>query len=390
MKPQLKTLDNTPVDGKVVFLRVDFNVSVGLDGKMGPHEDYRIRSALPTIRELQQRRCRILLATHRGEAGENQDVAPLRHRLEDLLGEEIVATRHLYGDEVKAKLSALEPGGIVFLPNVRSDPREEALNEQFARQLSEAADAYVNEAFSVCHREHASVALVPRLLPSCAGQRVVEEVSVLERLRSAPGHPYVAVLSGSKIATKEKLLRKLLAHVDRLCIGGQLANVMLAAQGKYKTSRFAAEEVELAKNILAEAGDRIILPLDVVVGAEDGRAETVSVCDTSAIPEDAPGVWDIGPKTVQLFSEECRAAQTVLWNGPLGRFERQAYSRGTAEFADLLSQQKNFRVLGGGETVTAIEQASLASAFDHVSVGGGALIQFLEDGPMPGLAPLYA
>lgn len=383
----MRSMDDVLLDGRVVLVRVDFNISVGSNGKVDEDEDYRLEAALPTIRELQQRRCRIVLLTHVGEFGENLDLKPIQNRLADLLKEDIASAKHLYGNEVKTKVAALEPGGILLLPNVRSDSREKVPNEQFGKQLSEVADIYINEAFSVCHREHTSVVVLPSLLPSCAGRRTIQEVEVLEKLKQSPEHPYVAVVSGAKIETKEKLIRSLLQKVDMVCIGGQLANVFLCAQKKYVSNVFTASDCALAESLLQEAGDKIVLPLDIVIGADDGHnAQTVLI---DAIPEGTLDIWDLGPQSVQKFAEVCSTAKTVMWNGPLGRFEVKEYAEGTYAFAKLLANQKSFRVLGGGETVTSLEQLNLVSKFDHVSVGGGAMVTYLEGGSMPGLAPLY-
>ncbi len=392
---KLRTLDDLPVDGKKVLVRVDFNVSVDSKGKIGEFEDYRLEAALPTINELRQRRSKVILLTHFGRPGEDgqhhaeHDLAPIQHRLEELLGEEIKHTRHLFGSEVETVVSSLEPGGVVLLPNVRMDEREETGNEKFAHDLASVAEVYVNECFSVSHRPHTSVAFVPHLLPSCAGLRTALEVAVLRQLREHPEHPYVAIASGAKIGTKIGLLRDLITKVDTLCVAGQLANVFLSAMGKYPENRFNANDIAAAKSLLGNGhATKILLPVDVVIGSHDGKnsVQTVSV---DAIPETAEGIWDIGAKAVENILKVCREAKTIMWNGPVGMFEVAAYATATNTLAVELAKLSAHRVVGGGDTVNAIERQRVKDKYDHISTGGGAMLEFMEGKRMPGLEPLY-
>lgn len=390
---RLQTLDDIPVDGKRVLVRVDFNVSVGDDGKLNENEDYRIEAALPTINELRQRRCKVILLTHFGRPQENggsgeYDLAPIQRRLEELLGEEIKHTKKLYGNEVDTVTTSLEPGGVVLLPNVRMDEREEMGNDKFAHELANMADVYVNECFSVSHRAHTSVAFVPHLLPACAGRRTALEIEVLQRLREHPEHPYVAITSGAKISTKIGLLRDLITKVDTLCIAGQLANVFLAAQRKYPVDRFSHDDIAAAQSLLETNTEKIMLPVDVVIGSADGSsAQTIGAKE---IPEHVEGSWDIGPKSVKNILKVCKSAKTILWNGPVGMFEVPAYATATFALAQGLATLPAYRVVGGGDTVNAIEQQRVKSKYDHISTGGGAMIEFMEGERMPGLEPLYA
>jgi phosphoglycerate kinase len=383
-------MDDILLDGKVVLVRVDFNVAVGKDGVVDRDEDYRIEAAVPTIEELLQRRCKVLLLTHLGRPGEEEgdfDVAPAARRLSDLLHEDVRMLKHLSGDSVRAAVGGLTPGSVAMLPNVRLDEREAAGSERFAAELADTAEVYVNEAFSVSHRDHTSVALVPKLLPSCAGRRCVAEFEVLSKLSHNPPRPYVACVSGAKVSTKLNLLERLLTQVDHLCLGGVLANTFLVALRKCSVETCAAEELEAAEELWSRAQDKIELPEDVVVGSPDGtEARTVSV---SEIPSDVGGVWDVGPQTVRAYSAFCREAQTIMWNGPLGMYEEPAYRSGTRLFAEELAGLPGVRVVGGGDTVTALEQLKLTPKFNHVSVGGGAMLELLEGKEMPGLAPLF-
>lgn len=389
-KKRLRTMDDVPLDGKRVLVRVDFNVVTGDNGKVDPWESYRIEAALPTIEELRQRRCKVLLLPHRGRPGdpaEKTDMGPVKKRLEDLLHDDVKSVDQLYGSKLSAIVDGMEHGGVVMLPNVRSDEREESGNEKFARQISESADAYVNEAFSVCHRSHVSVSFVPRLIPSCAGRRVVQEVERLGVLKDNPEQPYVAIISGSKIETKIGLFYRLLPKVEKICVGGKLANLLLVAQGVYK-EEFPPDDVAVAKSLLEKGGDKIVLPVDVVVGSEDGL-DGVRAIGVDDVPEDAK-VYDIGPRTADLFLVATRMAKTVMWNGPVGVFEVPVYARSTQAIAQGLAKMDSNRVVGGGDTVTAIDRLKLRDQFDFVSTGGGAMISFLGGEAMPGLEALSA
>lgn len=391
-KSRLKTMDDVPLDGKRVLVRVDMNVSVGTDAKVDAAEDYRIEAALPTIEELMQRRCKVILVTHRGRPqrrNEDIDVLPIHRRLQDLLKEEVKRTRTLTGNDVGAIVDGLEPGGVVLLPNVRTDVREEKGSAQFAHELARHADAYVNEAFSASHRAHASVAGVPQYLPSCAGRRTMLEVTVLEKLRSHPQKPYVALVSGAKIRTKVGMLKDLLRFVDKLCVGGQLANVFLAAQGKHPIEGwFSTEDIAAAQELLDLKSDKLVLPTDVVIGPRNGEGEVIEV-SVDKIPIDLPCACDIGSQTVAVFLELCRGAKTIMWNGPMGLFEVPTYATSTRRLARELASLPAYRVVGGGDTVNALEQERVVNTYDHVSVGGGAMVAFLEGKALPGLIPLY-
>mgnify|MGYP002621659219 CR=1 FL=1 len=282
----------------------------------------------------------------------------------------------------------LEPGSVVLLPNVREDQRELTESQSFAKELAGVAEVYVNEAFAVSHRQQTSVSLVPQLMPACAGRRTAQEVAVLTQLRQEPKAPYVAIASGAKLHTKVNMLTTLLEHVDTLCVGGRIANVLLAAQGTCPPTGFTVDELSAARRVLnAKQASKLLLPSDVVVGDAAGKKPiTVAVSD---IPDDTEGVWDIGPKTRRTFIDVCQQATTILWNGPVGKVEVPAYLDGTIELAQELAEVSGFRVIGGGDTVNALERLKLVDRYDHVSVGGGALVAYIEGATMPGLDPLY-
>lgn len=381
-------MDDIPLDGKRVLVRCDFNVSPGADGIVDETEDYRIEAALTTIQELRQRRCRVMLLTHLGRPGEEDgtfDLKPIQRRLSDLIGDDVRMLSALYGSPVEAVMSAVEPGSVVLMPNVRLDDREMQVNENFGAEIAQHADAYINEAFSASHRAHTSMVVLPRLLPSAAGRRTISEVEALQALSVDPKHPYVAIVSGAKITTKVGLLRELLTKVDKICVGGQIANIFIAASGKWSVNKFDADEISAAQLLMKDFSEKIIVPVDVVIG--DGKT-TADVFPSDAIPQDATGLWDIGPKSVQNILNAVKDAATVMWNGPVGKFEVPAYETGTLSLAKGLSELGMYRVVGGGDTVNALEKYRLVSKFNHVSVGGGAMIAFLEGKRMPGLEPL--
>lgn len=388
--PVLRGMDDIQLDGKRVIVRVDFNVSAGKDGVVDATEDYRIEAALETIHELRQRRCKVLLLTHLGRPGEDDgivDIQPIHRRLQMLIQEDVRLLPKLYGSQVDAIIQGMEPGEVALFPNVRMDNREMTPNDRFADELASCADVYINEAFSVCHRDQTSVSVLPKKIPSVAGRRTVLEVTTLSSLRNNAKHPYVAITSGAKISTKIGVLEYLLSQVDTLCVGGKIANVFLVAQGRWKSASFSEEEISIAKKLLDKYEPKILLPIDVVVGNEDGTDKKIIHLDSD--DEVSGPVWDIGPKSVQQIVDVCKNAQTIVWNGPVGMYEVEPYSEGTRAVAQALSTMQSHRIVGGGDTVTMIEAMNLISAFTHVSIGGGAMIEFLEGKQLPGLIPLY-
>lgn len=390
---RLKGMDDVLLDGKRVLVRVDFNVASNEDGVVDGRDDYRIRAALPTIEELMQRRCKVLLVTHRGrpqEGDSDVDLEPVQQRLEKLLKEEVKVVKHLAGSDVEAVVSGMEQGSVAMLPNVRLDEREESGNEKFAAELAEVAEVYVNEAFSVLHRDHASVSKVPRLLPACAGRRTVHEYEILSKLVQQPERPYVAVVSGAKVHTKINLLSNLLKSVDKLCLGGVIANAFLAALGKCPPGQCGSDSVAAARYLWKEAADKIVLPEDVVIGPPDGEGSSVAAVSVDSIPEEAKGIWDIGPASEECYLDILKEAQTIMWNGPLGMFEVPAYAGGTASLAEGMAEFNSWRVIGGGDTIRALDELRLTNRFDHISVGGGAMVAFLGGEAMPGLEVLYS
>ena len=387
----LRTMDDVLLDGKRVIVRVDFNVTAGEDGKVDDSEDYRIQAALPTIQELRQKRCKVLLLAHLGRPGEEESILSMdevHRRLQDLLHDDVRMLPKLYGSQVESIVQGMEQGDIALFPNVRLDDREVTLNQKFAEELAAMGDAYVNEAFSASHRAHTSIVLLPQLLTSAAGRRTVQEVDVLTSLRVTAERPYVAIVSGGKITTKIGILEYLLSTVDKMCLGGKIGNVFLASQGKWPDTMFTPDELAVAKHIVEKYGEKIVLPIDVVVGNDDGTY--TQIIDVSYVPEHVGGVWDIGPKSVAAFLKTCEGAKTIIWNGPVGRVETSAYAVGSAALVEGLATHSGNRIVGGGDTVNMLEKMKKVDSFNHVSIGGGAMLEFLEGKRLPGLVALAA
>ncbi|KKT93255.1 MAG: Phosphoglycerate kinase [Parcubacteria group bacterium GW2011_GWA2_45_14] len=379
------------LDGREVLVRTDFNVAIGKDGVVNQDEDYRISAAMSTIEELIQRRCKVMLLTHLGRPGEkggNFDLGPIRRRLADLLGEEVRQIDSLSVTRVSAVIAGMEGGTVALLPNIREDEREMSRNKGLAEELARMAEVYVNEAFSVSHRDQTSVTLVPTLIPSCAGRRTVIEYETLSGLMDQPSRPYIGIVSGAKVETKVSIINSLLKVVDKILVGGMVANTFLAAKGYCSSELHRPEDIDEAKKILLKADQQLVLPVDVVVSNQAKNIQA-KVVDVKEMLQQIDGVWDLGPKTIELYLEICQGAKTVMWNGPVGKFEDPVYEKGTYSLAEGLSGLSAKVVVGGGDTVHALEKLRLVNKFDHVSVGGGAMMALLEGSRMPGLEPLF-
>jgi phosphoglycerate kinase len=388
--------DGAGLQGKRVFIRVDFNVP--LDKKTGKiTDDSRIREAIPTIKLAMDAGAKVILASHLGrpKPGKHEGLSlePAGARLAELTSYEVLLPEDCVGDAPKKLIHDLRAGQVCLLENLRFHEEEEKDDEGFARRLAELADVYVDDAFGAVHRAHASVHALPRLMRDrAAGMLLKKELESLSRLVDRPQKPYVAVLGGAKVSDKIDVVEALLGVVDTLAIGGAMANTFLAAQGKkMQKSRVEDDKLPLARTILGKARDKgieVLLPVDVVV-AEGLEATSGTTVDADAVPEGTMAL-DIGPKTVDLFSKAVDRAKTVFWNGPMGLFETPAFSAGTMELARRMSKAPGFTVVGGGDSAAAVKQAGeeIAQGFNHISTGGGASLELIEGKKLPGVEAL--
>ena len=385
------TIDDIDVKGKRVLVRVDYNVPMD-DGIIT--DDKRITASLPTLRNLLQRGAALVLMSHLGRpkgVTENLRLNPIGQRLSELLGQPVRKVGDCIGPEVESAVSELKPGEVLLLENLRFHKEEEANDPQFAQALAKLGDVYVNDAFGAAHRAHASTEGVARYLPAVAGKLLSREIEVLGNALDNPERPFVAILGGAKVSDKIAVIRNLIAKVDVLIIGGGMGYTFLRAQGyEIGTSLLDAERIELARQLLVEAeqqGVKFLLPVDLVIAdrfAADAKTRIVSI---SEVPADWMGL-DIGPRTRQIFADEVSQAKTVIWNGPMGVNEWEAFVAGTRAVAEALATCPGTTIIGGGDSAAAVEKIGLADKMTHVSTGGGASLEFLEGKDLPGLTAL--
>ncbi|HEV8532352.1 MAG TPA: phosphoglycerate kinase [Methylomirabilota bacterium] len=387
------TVDRVELAGKRVFLRVDFNVPLE-DGRVG--EDTRIRAALPTIELCLKAGAAVLLASHlgrpKGAPDPRYSLRPVATKLEELLGRPVPLLPDCVGPEVEAAAAALKPGEAVLIENLRFHAEEEANDPAFARRLASLADVYVNDAFAAAHRAHASTEGIARILhPAAAGLLMARELEALGRIFESPERPVMTVLGGAKVSDKLGLVEHLLARVDAVLIGGGMAYTFLAALGhNVGRSLLEPDRIEAARAILGRAralGVRVRLPVDLVVARGPDSVEGIRVVSVRDMPGDLMGL-DIGPATVAQFTALLASAKTIVWNGPLGVFEKAPFSAGTLGIARAVAASAAFSVMGGGDTVAAVHQAGMAEKIGYISTGGGAFLEFLEGRTLPGVAAL--
>ncbi len=378
--------------GKTALVRVDFNVPMQ-DGRVA--DDSRIRAALPTIDYLRGRGARVVLLSHLGRPKGRPDpkysLEPVAERLGELRGIPVPFAGDCVGPIAEAAVKMIQPGEVVLLENLRFHAEEETNDPTFARQLAGLGDVFVNDAFGAAHRAHASTEAITHELPSVAGLLMEKEVWALGSALNDPQRPFVAIIGGAKVSTKLGVLRTLLDRVDALLIGGGMANTFLKAQG-YEVGRslLEAELVPQARELLEQArrrGLKLVLPTDVMVTTSLEGDGPVRVAAAGEVQPDEL-IADIGPLSAQAYQEEIRSAGTVLWNGPMGVFERPAFASGTLAIARAMADSQATTIVGGGESVQAVEEAGVAERLTHVSTGGGASLEFIEGRTLPGVAAL--
>jgi phosphoglycerate kinase len=384
-----KTVRDVDVRDKRVLMRVDFNVPLA-EGKVT--DDTRIRAALPTIRYLIDHGAKIILMSHlgrpKGQVKEELRMAPVAARLGELLGRPVLTANDCIGPQVQALARDLNPGQVLLLENTRFQPGETKNDPDLAHELASLADVYVNDAFGTAHRAHASTEGVTHYLPAVAGLLMEKEIEFLGKALESPERPFAAILGGAKISDKIGVIENLLGKVDVLLIGGGMANTFFKAQGyDVGESLVEDESLDTAREMLSRAGGKLVLPVDAVVADAFSADAQSKVVEADAVPA-GWRILDIGPKTVALFKDKLAGAKTVVWNGPMGVFEFPKFAVGTVEVAKAVAALGAMTIIGGGDSVAAVEQAGLADRMSHISTGGGASLEFLEGKTLPGIAAL--
>ena len=384
-----KTVRDVDLKGKRVLMRVDFNVPMK-DGKVS--DDKRIRASLPTIEYVLEQGASLVLMSHLGRPKGGPDpefsLKPAAEALSALLNRPVKMAPDCVGAETEAMARALASGDVLMLENVRFHKEEEKNDPAFAAQLATLGEVYVNDAFGSAHRAHASTEGVARHLPAVSGFLMEQELEHLGKATQDPPHPYVAILGGAKISDKIAVIDNLLTKCDRLVIGGGMANTFLAAQGyDLADSLVEADAVPKAKAILEKAGNRLLLPVDAVIGDKFEESSASQVVAIDKVPK-GWRVMDIGPRTLEAFRQALAGAKLVVWNGPMGVFEFPKFAEGTFALAKVLAESGAITVIGGGDSASAVKKAGVAKQMTHVSTGGGASLEFLEGKVLPGVAAL--
>lgn len=390
-----KTVTDIAVAGKKVLLRCDFNVPMAKDGSGVITDDKRIRAALPTIQYLLDQGAAVIACSHmgkpKGEWKPELSLKPVAARLAELLGKDVIMAADIVGEDAQAKAAALKGGEILLLENLRYDKGETKNNPEFAKALADLAGAdgvYVSDAFGTVHRAHASTAGVAEYLPAVSGFLIQKELDVIGGALAAPKRPLVAILGGSKVSSKIGVINNLLEIADKVIIGGGMAYTFAVAQGgKVGDSLLETDWIDYAKEMMAKAGDKLLLPTDTVAAnafAPDADSQVVATTD---IPDGWQGL-DIGPETTKAYCDAVADAGTVIWNGPMGVFEFDKFAVGTKAVAEALSKTDAITIIGGGDSAAAVQQLGFAEQMTHISTGGGASLEFMEGKDLPGVAAL--
>jgi phosphoglycerate kinase len=388
-----KSVKDIDVRGKVVFCRVDFNVPMK-DGQVT--DDTRIRAALPTIAYLAEQGAKVVLASHlgrpNGEVVEELRLNAVAEKLQDLSGKNVVKTDEAYGDTVKAEIAKLEEGGVLLLENVRFYPGEEKNDPELAKAFADLADIYVNDAFGAAHRAHASTEGIAKHIPAVAGFLMEKELEVLGKALSNPERPFTAIVGGAKVRDKIGVIQNLLNKVDNIIIGGGLAYTFIKALGHdVGKSLLEEDKVDLAKSFLDQAkekGVNFYMPVDVVVADDFSNDANTQIVSIDSIPSDWEGL-DAGPKSREIYADVIKNSKLVIWNGPMGVFELDAFAGGTKAVGEALAEAKDtYSIIGGGDSAAAVEKFGLADKMSHISTGGGASLEFMEGKELPGVVAL--
>ena len=387
-----KTVRDIEVQGKRVLVRVDFNVPLTPDMRI--LDDTRIQASAPTVRYLREHGAKVILLSHLGRPG--GEIVPkyslkvTANRFSQILGCEVQFCSQCIGELPKKMIKKLQPGEVLLLENVRFHPEEEKNDPEFAEKLAELGDIYVNDAFGTCHRYHASMEGVAHLLPAVSGLLLEKELVVMGKNLEDPIKPFLAIMGGAKVSDKIGVIENLIRKVDRLLVGGGIGNTFLAAQGhNMQQSRVNTESMDWAKNFLANTKEKekLVLPVDLVVADGFDANAMTRVVGVDEIP-DGWMALDIGPQTVEIFSEYIQKCRTVVWNGPMGVFEMAPFAGGTIGVASAVAKSRCISIIGGGDSVAAVEKAGVSYLVSHISTGGGSTLKFLEGVDLPAIKVL--
>ena len=387
-----KTICDIGVQNKKVLVRCDFNVP--LDKETGNiTNDLRIVAALPTIKYLLEHNAKVILCSHlgkpKGEIKPNLTLRPVAERLSEYLGFEVKFATDIVAESAKKLANELEPGKAILLENVRFDPREEANDKEFSKELADLAEIYVNDAFGTAHRAHSSTTGVAEFLPAVCGFLMEKELNFLGTALENPKRPFDAILGGAKVSDKIAVIDNLLNKVNSLIIGGAMANTFIKAMGyNVGNSLCETDKIDLANELIEKAklkNIKLILPIDAKIGKEFNKDTESKIVDINNVPE-GWSIFDIGPKTIELYKKELENAKTIVWNGPVGLFEFDQFAIGTNSVAEILaSLDSATTIIGGGDSAAAVEKSGLADKMTHISTGGGASLEFLEGKKLPGV-----
>lgn len=388
-----KIITDVDVDKKKVFVRADFNVPLDENGVIT--DDTRIQKTLPTIRYLLDHQAAVILASHlgrpKGKAVAKYSLKPVAARLSELLGIPVQMAPDCIGAETETMAGALQPGQVLLLENLRFHGEEEKNDPEFSRKLASLADVGINDAFGCCHRAHASVAGIAAFLPMAAGFLLEKEIRFIGGAVDHPAHPFAAIIGGAKVSDKIEVISNLLPKVDVMIIGGGMANTFLAAQGYgIGKSLVEADKIDLAKKLIAQAADegkKLLLPVDVNVAETFSNDAAHKVVPADAVPEDWM-ILDIGTKSQELFARELEPMKLIVWNGPMGVFEMENFAKGTEAVALAVAHSQAVSIVGGGDSVSAVNKTGLANQISHISTGGGASLEYLEGKKLPGIESL--
>jgi len=388
----MNNLRNTNIKGKKVLVRVDFNAPLSEGGEVT--DDFRINKAIPTLEYLRSNGAKVIVITHLGRPKGKElqySIRPIARKLWELMGGRIKFVNDTVGKAVEKEVSQMEEGDIIVLENLRFYKEEKENNEEFSKQLARLGDIFVQDGFGVCHRAHSSIVGVPKYIPSYPGLLLEEEIRVLSNVLVSPDRPLVSIIGGSKVSTKTRVIERLLDKSDYLLLGGKIANSLLVAKGQCIKDLLSEDEEDLMEVVkgIDLTSQKLHLPIDGMMALNTFEEEYSRVGAVGTVRREE-GIFDIGPETIQKYRAILGEAKTIIWNGPLGFFEKKPFDKGTVEIAKMIADINSqvFSVVGGGETVELIQQMGIINKFDFVSTGGGAMLDFMAGKDLPGIVAL--